>query len=84
MKKYRPICRKSSRPFLAKILPASFLGVSAATKAENSGGWIRNDYNSDGKHNRSVHGRSFMGRFVPYHPVTVTSNCSSYVAHRME
>lgn len=31
------------------------------------------DYNSDWEHNRSGNGRGGMGRFVRYHPVTVTS-----------
>jgi hypothetical protein len=62
------------RPFLAQFFPASLLDVSAATRAENSGGWFMNDKNSDRKHNISVNGRSYIGRFVRYHPVTITTN----------
>jgi hypothetical protein len=35
--------RKKSRTFLAKFLLASLQGVSDATRAENSGGYIGND-----------------------------------------
>jgi hypothetical protein len=38
--------------FLAQFIPASLLGVSAVTEAEQSGGLIGNDWNSDGEHNR--------------------------------
>jgi hypothetical protein len=34
---------KIQRPFLAQFLLASLLGVSAATREENSDGLIRND-----------------------------------------
>jgi hypothetical protein len=43
----RDTCRQNSRTFLAKFLPGPLLDISAATRAENSGGWIGNDYNSD-------------------------------------
>jgi hypothetical protein len=33
---------KIHRQFLAQFLPASLLGISAATRAENSDGWIGN------------------------------------------
>jgi hypothetical protein len=56
------------KDIIAKFLPASLLGVSAETRAENSGGWMENDLNSDGVRKRSVNGRSCMGRFVRYHP----------------
>jgi hypothetical protein len=62
---------KIKRPFLAKFLSALLLGVSAATRADNSGGLIGNDYNSDGG---AQYGRRCVGRFVRYNPVTVTSN----------
>jgi hypothetical protein len=46
--------------FLAQFRPASIIGVSSATRAENSGGCIGNDQNSDRDHSRSkmvaVHG----------------------------
>jgi hypothetical protein len=68
--------RQNQRPFL----PASLLGVSSATRAENSGGWIGNDYNSDGEHNISENCRSCMVRFIRYHPVIVTM-CATCAAH---
>jgi hypothetical protein len=64
---------KIQRPFLAKFLPASLLCFSAATWAEKSGEWIGNYYNLVADHNRSENGLSCMGRFVLYHPITVTS-----------
>jgi len=33
---------QNSQTFLPKFLPPSLLGVSAATRAEDSSGWIRN------------------------------------------
>jgi hypothetical protein len=68
---------KIQRPFLAKFLSASLLGVFAATRAENSGVYIENDYNSDGEHNTSENGRSCMGRIVLYYYVTGTSTVKS-------
>jgi hypothetical protein len=66
--------RQNEMIFHAKFLPASLLGVFAAIRAENSGGRIGNDYNSDDEHNRSKNGRSCIGRFVRYHPVIVTGS----------
>jgi hypothetical protein len=40
-------------PFLAQLLPASLVGVSAATKAKNTGGFIGDDWNTYEEHNRS-------------------------------
>jgi hypothetical protein len=37
-----PSC-KIQQQFLSQFLPTSPLGVAAATRAENSGGWIEND-----------------------------------------
>jgi hypothetical protein len=54
--------RQNLRIFLAKFLPNSLLGVSATTKADNSGGWMAYEKNSYGAHNRPVNGRSCMGR----------------------
>jgi hypothetical protein len=34
---------KIQRPFLAQFLPATLIGVSVATREENSGGCIGND-----------------------------------------
>jgi hypothetical protein len=44
---------KIQRPFFVHFIPASLLGVAAATRAENSREWIGNDWNSDGERNRS-------------------------------
>jgi hypothetical protein len=66
--------RQNSTAISSPVSPASLLDVSAETRAENSGGWIESDYNSDGEHNRSQNGRSYMGCFVLYRPLSVTSN----------
>jgi hypothetical protein len=50
--------REIQRPFPAQYLLTSLLGVSAATTAETSGGWIGNNYNSDGEDSISESGRS--------------------------
>jgi hypothetical protein len=50
--------REIQRPFPAQYLLTSLLGVSAATTAEQSGGWIGNNYNSDGEDSISENGRS--------------------------
>jgi hypothetical protein len=50
---------------------------------ESSGGLIRKDQNSDGKHNKSVMSQ-YMGRFVRYHPVNSnTSTYRSYISARV-
>jgi hypothetical protein len=61
-------------PFLAQFLLTSLLGVSGATRAENPGGCIANDLNSDGKRSRLENGPSCMGHYVRYYTVTVSSN----------
>jgi hypothetical protein len=40
--------RQNSAAISCQVLPALLIGVSAATRAENSGGEIKNDTNSDG------------------------------------
>jgi hypothetical protein len=67
----RDACMKNSLTFLPKFLPASLLDVSVAIRADNSGRWIGNGYNSDKEHNRSQNGRIYMERFVRYNPVMV-------------
>jgi hypothetical protein len=55
---------QNSVAIYAKFLPALLLGVSVATRVENTGGWRRNDSNSEGKQNRSEEGHSCMVSFV--------------------
>jgi hypothetical protein len=75
---------KIQRPLLSQFLSASLLGVSAATRAENSGGRIGNDYNSDREHNRSENGRICVGHFLRYHSVAVTTNPYSLLMDAVE
>jgi hypothetical protein len=66
--------RQNSAAISHPVSPTLLISVSAATRAENSGGRIGNDYNSDRVHNKSENGHSCMGCFVQHHPITVTSN----------
>jgi hypothetical protein len=65
--------RQNSAAISRPVSPRFALGISATTRAENSGGWIGKNKNSDGEHKRSQNGCSCMGRFVRYHVVTVNS-----------
>jgi hypothetical protein len=40
---YDTMLGKIKLPLLLQFLPASLIGVSAATRSDNSGGWILND-----------------------------------------
>jgi hypothetical protein len=51
--------RQNSSTFLAaKFIPTLLISFSDITTAENSGGWIGNNYNSYGEHNRLENGRT--------------------------
>jgi hypothetical protein len=73
--------QQNSRPFLAKIFPASLLGVSAGIYQEALVGELRMFRTQMGTHIRSENGRSCMGRLFGYRPVakivTVTVLSSS-------
>jgi hypothetical protein len=57
--RYTKVLRQNSADIARKFLPASLLGVSAATRADST---------VDHKN-----GRSCVGSFVRYHPVIVTT-----------
>jgi hypothetical protein len=65
--------KQNSAAISRPVYPRFTLGIYATTRAENSGGWIGKNKNSDGEHKRSQNGCSCMGSFVRYHVVTVTS-----------
>jgi hypothetical protein len=54
--------RQNARAFLATIPPATLLGITALTRAENFGGRNGNDLNSEWEQSRSENGRSCVGR----------------------
>jgi hypothetical protein len=60
-------CQKNEQTFLVQFLPASLIGVCWYLP-DSSGGGIRNDYNSDGMHNRSKNDHSAWDTFYDTTP----------------